>query len=1388
MLNIKYFFALLTLAFFSQVFAVTDDFTQATNNSSNNWVAQGGGLGNGFACLTAGTTAVSATNQIPGCTTKGMISTADASGSGALRLTAAAGNQTGAIVSQNAFPTNQGLQVTFTTYTYGGDSGGTGGDGADGMSFFLQDAAYGTTVGGAPNIGAFGGSLGYSCSQSKGAGLTGAYLGLGMDEYGNFLNSGDNTATGIPNSNWTSGGGVTTYGTNSFNVSSTYQPNRIGLRGAGNVSWYWLNHNYPQYYPSTLTSANQLAAVENTCQTGTLWNYSAGQPDAITSMSNSGTTLTVTVPNHGYVNGNSVTLAGVTASVPVQNITGATVSGTTMTVTVPSVTGYVNGQSVTIGGNITATSTGGAAQNITSYSSFSSSNGNIRVYVPSVSGYSNGDTVTITGATGTNASRVNGTFTISSISTGSNYFKISVTGTSSNWSAYPSGGSVTNGSAAPPIIPGSYTISSVNTSTKTFQVTLDSAASSIINTSGTAAISASTINGSYTISGVTTNTFNVTLSSAPASGTTYTFGTATDTSQSGVSNTGTSVMDYPVIAGGYRVLPNSQLIANEATSSRTGAWPITYRLNITSGGLLTFMYSYNGGAYQSVLTNFAITTGNGTLPANFLFGFAGSTGGSTNVHEITCFLAQTLQSSSSAGANTVQSGQVRTGSKVYLSSYNSNNWAGSVVSDPITVNATTGAVTVATTADWDGNCVLTGGGCTAMGTDANGNAINTITVEPPASRQLLTWSGIAGIPLESANLTSAQTTVLTSTTSNATNRLDWLRGGRSNEQGASTPGILRTRVGVLGDIVDSSPLWVGAPTVNYPVSFTDALYNTTTGSETSYSNFSTSMATRLNVVYVGANDGLLHGFRAGSYAADGITYNSATNDGYEVIGFMPSTVLSNNSTYPNTTVTPNIPNVVALTNPTYSHNYFVDAAPGSGDLYYGGAWHTWLVGGMGEGGAEIYALDITDPTGAVIPTLAFSETYATNLVIGDWTSTTLTNLGKTYGTPIIRRLHNGQWALIFGNGIGSSGGVAGIYIGLVSSSGSVTFQWLPTGSSGSNGIVNVSSADLDGDFITDYLYAGDLLGNVWRFDLTSSNPLDWAASKYGQAAAAPLFASSGQPITGKIAVTVTTVGGGQRVLLGLGTGRAIPFTTIAGTTYASGTQSVYGIWDWDMNTWNAGTTTTNSVHIPASLSQYTSLAEITTSPYRTFTRSNLLANTVATQTATNRTVAISTVCWQGSTSCTSGNTQYGWLFDLPDSVSTTACGGTSCNEQITYNPILSGGELIINTTIPAANSSVQCVPFLPTGWTMAFNMASGGGTKQNVFPDSSGSLVVTSGNSSIVGVKLSGTGSVKLFSTTANGQQITTAVTQTVNNTPASTTVNTQGAVKVKRVSWKVLR
>jgi len=117
--------------------------------------------------------------------------------------------------------------------------------------------------------------------------------------------------------------------------------------------------------------------------------------------------------------------------------------------------------------------------------------------------------------------------------------------------------------------------------------------------------------------------------------------------------------------------------------------PITYTLSITTAGLLSLSYSYNGGATQAVISNQQIETANGALPAAVRFGFAGSTGGSDNIHEIMCFQANPQTTTqSSAGLNQKQSSKLQTGTQAYFAFYNPTNWSGSVTSQYLVVSPT----------------------------------------------------------------------------------------------------------------------------------------------------------------------------------------------------------------------------------------------------------------------------------------------------------------------------------------------------------------------------------------------------------------------------------------------------------------------------------------------------------------------------------------------------------------------------------------------------------------------------------------------------------------------------------------------------------------------------
>jgi type IV pilus assembly protein PilY1 len=375
-------------------------------------------------------------------------------------------------------------------------------------------------------------------------------------------------------------------------------------------------------------------------------------------------------------------------------------------------------------------------------------------------------------------------------------------------------------------------------------------------------------------------------------------------------------------------------------------------------------------------------------------------------------------------------------------------------------------------------------------------------------------------------------------------------------------------------------------------------------------------------------------------------------------------------------------------NSQYAHNWYADATPDGEELFYNKAWHTWLVGGLGPGGAAIYALDVTDPS-------QFStEDTAKALVIGEWNASNITcqndpkgtcatNLGNTYGIPVIRRLHNGNWAVIFGNGYGSSTGDAGIYVMTVDSKdGSRQFYYLSTGTAGTNnGIAYPAPADVDGDHVTEYVYAGDLNGNVWRFDLTSSNPASWAVRS------TPVFTvPGGLPITTKPMVSsVKQTNSQRRVMVQFGTGRKIPQTTTSAAQYLSGSQSMYGIWDWDMTDYNSKSAVGNQVAALASP--------------QTVSLSTLTVQTLTDVTATVRDVTSNPVCYKGSAICKSGNTQFGWTVALP---------GTS--EQLIFNPVVDqlNNVLLFNTTIPYTSSPNTCAAQIDKGYTLALQQDTGG--------------------------------------------------------------------------------
>ena len=354
-------------------------------------------------------------------------------------------------------------------------------------------------------------------------------------------------------------------------------------------------------------------------------------------------------------------------------------------------------------------------------------------------------------------------------------------------------------------------------------------------------------------------------------------------------------------------------------------------------------------------------------------------------------------------------------------------------------------------------------------------------------------------------------------------RLRYLRGDASNEEGCSgtCPKFRKREDGPLGDIVNSAPVFVGAPAFGYPNDFEAKPYAT----------FAADKKSRRRVVYVGANDGMLHAFDAGTVNATTGVVDQGT--GAELLAFVPSETYSNLS---------------KLSSANYTHEHFVDGSPAVGDVFYANDWHTMLVSGMRSGGKGLFALDVTNPA-------SYLEDSAASLV--RWEFRDGADMGHVYGQPLLLKTNNGKWSVIVGNGYGSTNGRSVLFI--IDVDDPTTFTKLDTGSGSNNGLSAPTAVDTNGDGIVDLVYAGDLNGKLWKFDLSSTVRASWAVGNAGN----PLFytrdpaASTGdskKPITSAPDVTRHPKGG---FLVGFGTGR---FIGVGDNLNADG-QSIYAIRD-----------------------------------------------------------------------------------------------------------------------------------------------------------------------------------------------------------------------------------
>jgi Tfp pilus tip-associated adhesin PilY1 len=558
----------------------------------------------------------------------------------------------------------------------------------------------------------------------------------------------------------------------------------------------------------------------------------------------------------------------------------------------------------------------------------------------------------------------------------------------------------------------------------------------------------------------------------------------------------------------------------------------------------------------------------------------------------------------------------------------------------------------------------------------------SLVTDTADTRKIYTTNGSTRVPFNSANVSAGtyfsattlagltQWPALTATqkTAASTNMVNFLRGqnafeenrtsyvdGLGNTIHATTDWLYRYRDATMGDALESEPSFIGKPNFSYI--------------DAGYSAFITAQTNRPELVFIGTNDGMLHAFHAKDQVAPptgtkcvvgGGTYCG----GEEAWAYVPKIV---------------IPNMWRLADTNYGakHFNFINGSATISDICDGtptqcadpatAVWKTILVGGLNGGGRGYYALDVTDPTDPAYPK-----------VLWEFTPTQSANLGYSYGRPIITKKQDGTWVVLITSGydngdlgpdgtayaIGGDG--KGYLYTLKASDGSIISS-LSTGEGDPatpSGLAKFEAyADATYSNQAGYVYAGDLLGNLWRFDInkagststTAPNPFK-LAKLYSDAAG-----SLPQPITTE--PTLSKVNG-QRVVF-VGTGQYLASTDLSNTQL----QSLYGIKD-DQNTISP----TLLDNPRSSANKKTTAGQMGKMVQQTMTGSNGVRT-------------------NNNPSAVDFSTDRGWFVDFPDA-----------GERVNIVSTLVQGVLVVPTIVP---SNSICSPG-GYGWLNFFDYKTGG--------------------------------------------------------------------------------
>ena len=332
-------------------------------------------------------------------------------------------------------------------------------------------------------------------------------------------------------------------------------------------------------------------------------------------------------------------------------------------------------------------------------------------------------------------------------------------------------------------------------------------------------------------------------------------------------------------------------------------------------------------------------------------------------------------------------------------------------------------------------------------------------------------------------------------------RLDWIRGSRAREGSQ-----FRQRSSVLGAVVNAQAVYVAYPAGGYRDAFPprrsrpqERAPEMALGADGrllhSYEQFVADHLKRAPTLYVGANDGMLHAFDATTAGTDPSSVDTAPRPGAERWAYVPYAVYGG------------LRGMGAPTHFQYAPT--VDGTPVVRDVYFSSGsrvgWHTILVAGVRLGGRGVYALDITEP-GASEGAGARGAPGAAEKVLWEFHHTSASaagepsSLGYTFGRPNVGRLANGKWVVLVPSGYFPAGSTAPAASNTFSSlfvldaqTGALLRELRTAPGIASEGLTTPVLGDYEGDQVDDVAFAGDLQGNVWRFDLTDEEPANWKA-------------------------------------------------------------------------------------------------------------------------------------------------------------------------------------------------------------------------------------------------------------------------------------------------------